>query len=342
MGNKSGKSKKEKKSGFLKILILGISGSGKSTFTKQMKVIHQGFSKDEIDLYRDILRQNIMIGMQELVKQAEKLEIRVSSENRKHGRYFLQMVVFETVLDEKLSKKIIALWNDPAIQQTWALAPNFQMQMSNLEYLMSHITRIADPSYIPNKDDILQARIRTTGQQSTTFTKDKYTWELIDVGGQKPERAKWEAIIVEGGLHAIIFFAGLDEYNMQSTEEKGKTKMQISMEVFSEVINTISQYQLCLLLFLNKLDLFEKKVKDDTNFQDFKKHFPDYKGEQTVEVCCNFIRDKFIGTVTEDTENLEVHSHVTCALDTDGITAVFEAVKDNIFMKRIAATRIGM
>jgi len=61
-----------------------------------------------------------------------------------------------------------------------------------------------------------------------------------------------------------------------------------------------------------------------------------------VETCCDFIRDKFIATAIEDTENLEVHSHVTCALDTDGITAVFEAVKDNIFMKRIASSRIGM
>jgi len=307
-----------------------------------MKVIHQGFSKDEIDLYKDILRQNIMIGMQELVKQAEKLEIRVSSENRKHGRFFLQMVVFETVLDEKLSKKIIALWNDPAIQQTWNLAPSFQMQMSNLEYLMNHINRIAEPEYIPTKDDILQARIRTTGQQSTTFTKDKYTWELIDVGGQKPERAKWESIILEGGLHAIIYFTGLDEYNMLSAEEKGKTKMQVSMEAFSEVINSIAKHNLCLLLFLNKLDLFEKKIKDENNFQDFRKHFPEYKGEAKVEVCCDFIKEKFIGTLTEDSDHLEVHTHVTCALDTDHITAVFEAVKDNIFMKRIASSRIGM
>jgi len=265
MGNKSSK-KKEKKSSSLKVLILGISGSGKSTFTKQMKVIHQGFNKAEVDLYRDILRQNIMIGMQELVKQAEKLEIRVASENRKHGRYFLQMIVFESTFDAKVSKKVKALWSDPAIKQTWALAPSFQMQMSNLEYLMNNIDRIAEVEYVPTKDDILQARQRTTGQQSTIFKKEKYTWELIDVGGQKPERPKWEALIKENGLHAIIYFAGLDEYNMMSSEENGKTKMQISMEVFAEVLSSVTKSQVCLLLFLNKLDLFEKKIKDETNF----------------------------------------------------------------------------
>jgi len=323
-------------------LILGISGSGKSTFTKQMKLIHQGFNKDEIDLYKDILRQNIMVGMQELVKQAEKLEIRVSSENRKHGRYFLQMVVFESNLDAKISKKVKALWADPAIQQTWNLAPSFQMQMSNLEYLMINIDRIADVAYEPTKDDILQARQRTTGQQSTTFSdvKNRFSWELIDVGGQKPERVKWEGLIQEGGLNAIIYFAGLDEFNMQSSEEKGKTKMQISMEVFAEVLHSVSKHQLCLLLFLNKEDLFEKKIKDETSFQDFKKYFPDYKGEAKVDTCCDYIKEKFISTLGDDSENLEVHTHVTCALDTDAMTAVFEAVKDNIFMKRIASARI--
>jgi len=127
---------------------------------------------------------------------------------------------------------------------------------------------------------------------------------------------------------------------MMSSEENGKTKMQISMEVFAEVLGSVTKSQVCLLLFLNKLDLFEKKIKDETNFVDFKKHFPDYKGEANVNTCCDFISHKFLSVLGEETENQEVHTHVTCALDTEAMTAVFEAVKDNIFMKRIASARI--
>jgi len=75
-------------------------------------------------------------------------------------------------------------------------------------------------------------------------------------------------------------------------------------------------------------------------FLDFKKHFPDYKGEANLGTCCDFIRDKFISVLGEEMENPDVHTHVTCALDTEAMTAVFEAVKDNIFMKRIASARI--
>jgi len=112
------------------------------------------------------------------------------------------------------------------------------------------------------------------------------------------------------------------------------------MEAFSEVIRSISKYQLSILLFLNKVDLLEKKIKDENHFQDFKKYFPDFKGEAKIDDCCEHIKDQFMKTMNEESENLEVHTHVTCALDTDGITACFEAVKENIFMKRIASSRV--
>uniref|UniRef100_A0A6B2L9H3 Uncharacterized protein n=1 Tax=Arcella intermedia TaxID=1963864 RepID=A0A6B2L9H3_9EUKA len=325
--------------GFLKVLILGISGSGKSTFTKQLIVIHQGFTRDEEERYKTILQQNILVGLQELVKQAEKLDLKVASENRKHSRYFLEMLVLEVVWDAKLANKVKSLWSDNAIQQTWARAPQFQMQMSNLEYLMQNIDRISDPHYVPSKDDIMQARQRTTGQQSTTFTKDNYTWELIDVGGQRPERAKWESILKETQLHALIYFAGLDEYNMASNEEAGKTKMKVSLEVFAEILKVVESNHVCLLLFLNKIDLFEKKIKSEAHFADFKKAL-DYTGPQDVEKCCNFVQEKFLSIAGRQTaDSVDVHTHVMCALDTDAITAVFEAVKDDIFMKRIASTQ---
>jgi len=74
----------------------------------------------------------------------------------------------------------------------------------------------------------------------------------------------------------------------------------------------------------------------ESSFNEFRKTFPDYKGGQDTEKCCNHVRDKFI---VEDGEAPEVYTHVTCALDTDAITAVFEAVKEDIFMKRIASNR---
>uniref|UniRef100_A0A6B2L9V6 Uncharacterized protein n=1 Tax=Arcella intermedia TaxID=1963864 RepID=A0A6B2L9V6_9EUKA len=321
----------------MKVLILGISGSGKSTFTKQMIVIHQGFSTYEEERYKSILHQNVLIGIQELVKYTDKLELKVSNENRKTARYFIEMIVLEEVLDEKLAQKVKKIWNDPAIQNAWVMAPQMQLQMNNMEYLISNLDRMCLPDYKPSVEDILQARQRTTGQQTTTFTKDKYTWELIDVGGQRPEREKWENIIQHTQLHAVIYFAGLDEYNMNSSEAQGKTKMAISMQVWEEVLHTIEKHQICLLLFLNKMDLFEKKIKNESDFNDFKTILG-YSGPQDADECSKFLRDKFLA-ITQKMEYSEIHAHVICALDTSAITTVFEAVKEDIFMKRLATTQ---
>lgn len=43
----------------------GTGDAGKSTFAKQMKVIHKdGFSKQEIERFTDILRDNCLVAMQ--------------------------------------------------------------------------------------------------------------------------------------------------------------------------------------------------------------------------------------------------------------------------------------
>lgn len=337
MGNKSGKSRKTKE--HLKVLILGISGSGKSTFTKQMKIIHDGgFSDAELSLYKDVLLNNLIVGMKELVKQAEKLEIKVKTDNRKHARYFTELENAELAWDPKMARKIKKLWDDNALKQTWAAAPGYQLQMTNMEYLMGRLEVITHPSYVPTNEDMLHARQRTTGSQKTTFTKDKITWELVDVGGQRPERAKWEFVMKEGA-HAVIFFAALDEFNMISSEEKEKkTKMEISMDVFSEVLNSPVTKGTCTLLFLNKVDLFEKKIQNPASFKEFQKSL-EYSGPPKVEDCFNFVKDKFTSLIKD--ENADLHCHITCALDTEAMTTVFQAVKENIFMKRIEANRMN-
>lgn len=59
----------------LRVLVLGIQSSGKSTFAKQMKILHcNGFRDDEVHNYRDILTQNLMLGMKELVEVAEDIK----------------------------------------------------------------------------------------------------------------------------------------------------------------------------------------------------------------------------------------------------------------------------
>jgi len=212
--------------------LLGIQASGKSTFAKQMKLIlANGFSNSEVEQYKTQVRQNILIGMQELIGLTEKLELSISSENKKRARLFKEMTMAETRWDEHVATRVKQLWVDTAIQEAIKESLNHHMQMTHMDYWINSIDRISSADYVPLQQDILRARQRTTGKLVTEIfaenDQSNILWRFIDVGGQKPERAKWGEMLREEfrKLHAVIYFVAMDEYNTDSTEVKDKTKV---------------------------------------------------------------------------------------------------------------------
>lgn len=331
----AGNKKNKKPKHILRVLTLGISGSGKTTFAKQMKIITLGgFAEEEIKVHKEIVLQNVLVGIQELIKQTEKLEYQVEGDNLKHCRYFTQLHAVDTAWNEKMGEKIKLLWQDAAIQRTWKAAPGFQLQMVHFDYFMENLDRISKLDYAPTNEDMLRARQRTTGEQMTSFVIEKTGWDLIDVGGQRPERAKWEAIISsKESVCGIIFFAALDEYNMMSTEDASKTKMEISLQVFTDLLSSQTlqdRPHITILLFLNKIDLLEAKLQNDENQEKFKEVFPTYNSEG-VQSACDCVKEKFHQPFPE----MKIHTHCICALNTALMAEVFNAVRTTIFDSRL-------
>merc|ERR1719376_51567 len=59
-----------------KLLLLGAGGSGKSTFFKQLRLIHgKGINQTEIEnTYRDVVYSNVLNGMQTLVEKSLEIQ----------------------------------------------------------------------------------------------------------------------------------------------------------------------------------------------------------------------------------------------------------------------------
>ena len=56
--------------------VLGAGESGKSTFIKQMRIIHgSGFSEDERRDFVCVVHHNLCVAMQTLIRAVEKLQI---------------------------------------------------------------------------------------------------------------------------------------------------------------------------------------------------------------------------------------------------------------------------
>jgi len=79
-----------------------------------------------------------------------------------------------------------------------------------------------------------------------------------------------------------------------------------------------------IILFLNKIDLFEEKIK----VKDLKNYFPDYNGGLEKEPALKFIQDRF--QQQNQNNSRKIYVHFTCAVDTQNIIFVFQAVRETL------------
>eukprot|EP01129_Flabellula_baltica_P014713 TRINITY_DN712_c0_g1_i1.p1 TRINITY_DN712_c0_g1~~TRINITY_DN712_c0_g1_i1.p1 ORF type:complete len:378 (-),score=67.19 TRINITY_DN712_c0_g1_i1:92-1165(-) len=259
----------------IRFLFLGMSLSGKSTFIKHVRLIYDiAFTDHERISYKDLLLKNIILGVVENCHQCKLKNIK--EKNRRYVRFFkeLDLSVFHEA-DQDMIEKAILLWKDAGFQRTWLLSRDVELQYTQLDYLMENVRYYLDHDYIPSDEDVLYSRQRTTGAYSMKFMNDNKFFEFIDIGGQAPERRKWLRVL-DFGVNGILYFAALDEFNIKSSEDPNKTKMEISMDIFKQIINDKDTYGSNIVLVLNKFDLFEIKIRSQRGFESFLKHFPEF------------------------------------------------------------------
>ena len=84
-----------------------------------------------------------------------------------------------------------------------------------------------------------------------------------------------------------------------------------------------------MVLFLNKYDLFEVKIRKVS----LSHYIPEYVGpEADVEEAAQFVRSLFLAT---NQRPKSIYSHFTCATDTQNIALVFNTVADIITVQNM-------
>jgi len=335
-GAKPDKPKKAKKTKPIQCVVLGIAASGKSTFTRQLRVIHGiAFTPTELDNIKNIIRGNVVSGLHEVTQLAARRDLELQEVNIKHARY-LETLTKETNFNEvwkedKFVAKLESLWSDPSVQTTWATS---DATLSNLAYFMKKVETIATDAYVPDHDDVFRARQRTAGAATTEFVVAKQAWSFKDAGGQPYERKLWPDIIASA-LHAIMFFVALDEYDSPSDAEPNQTKMEDSLAAWKDLFELPSVKTSCVLLFLNKVDLFTQKwEKDPTSF---KKIFEKGASATNVDEAVQVVGEHYVTSIAEEFQAPgKIYIAPVTALDTGLVTTVFNQVRIHVIKSRMA------
>jgi len=262
-------SKKEQKK--IKVLLLGTGESGKSTIFKQMQILYEnGFSDGETLRFQTVVRRNAVECMQSLIEGAEKVfKYEFELEGSKEAKEFFASLDphranFWTA---DVGRYVHQLWpNEPAISKTYHDRNRIQLYDSAV-YLFENIDRICEHDYTPSPQDILRARLRTSGIVEKYFDIHGVGFTFLDVGGQRNERRKW--IHCFDKVTSIFFVAAISEFDQVLYEDEEENRLEEAIDVFSKYCNHPAFHQTAIILFLNKIDIFKEKNQGNQ----FHRHF---------------------------------------------------------------------
>lgn len=313
----------------VKLLLLGAGESGKSTVAKQMKIIHlNGFSEDEKRSYHSTVHSNVVVAIRTLCDAAKDLNIDLQHKDAAQ-RVLDSTATPGTSLTKELCADISTLWrNDEGIKLCFNRANEFQL-IDSTQYYLDNLDRIGAADYVPTEQDVLRSRAKTTGIIEIDFTIDRVNFKLVDVGGQRSERKKWMHCFED--VTAVLFCVAMSEYDLTLVEDDTTNRMSESLKLFGEICGSEWLQSTSMILFLNKKDLFEEKIRR----VDLNVCFPEYQGGKDYTKASQYIEDKFVSTNSNSSRT--IYCHKTCATDTDNISKVFNVCKD-IVLKKVLET----
>jgi len=331
----------------VKLLLLGAGESGKSTFLKQMRIIHSVNYDVTAQLeFRKIIYQNILKGMKVLVDARKKLNIPLSDQNNELlGDQLLLFDNIATVSNTtfpQFKTMLSNLWSDKGIQRAFERRNEFQLTDS-VQYFLDGIDRIATTDYVPTLQDILYCRKTTKGVIETRINIDSVPFLFVDVGGQRTQRQKWFQCFES--VTSILFMASTSEYDQVLLEDRKTNRVQESRNIFDTIINNKIFERISVILFLNKIDLLQQKVihgnihhyfPEFENVPQVQKYASSYTGNpRSVDDVKKFILSYFLSAKRYSERAL--YHHFTVAVDTNNIKIVFKDVKDTILKKNLDA-----
>jgi GTPase SAR1 family protein len=305
----------------IKMLLLGAGESGKSTIFKQMKIINKnGYSEKERKEFIGIVASNTIQSMTNIMEAFEKLETSIPGDLKSLQAKFDELKGPEK-LDEEIGKVIKDMWAHAAVQAIFERKSEYQLNDS-ADYYFNKVDTLMAPGYIPSEEDVLRSRVRTTGIVQSDFKIKSINFSMFDVGGQRNERRKW--IHAFDNVNCVIFVAALSEYDQKLFEDETMNRMDEALSLFDQIVNSKWFKQTAMILFLNKKDLFEEKLKKKPLTDFYEPAQGEVSDGTNFKECSEFLKGAFLKKNKNSSKS--IFSHITTAVDTSNVKFVFNAV----------------
>ncbi|KAJ5993180.1 hypothetical protein N7451_008904 [Penicillium sp. IBT 35674x] len=296
-----------------------------------MRIIYSGgFSDHERFQARAVIFTNLIDSCKGLLHLMVEESLEFSTERAQTSANLIRESnsndLAEATMSVAVCNAIKHLWEDKGVQEA-AIRSRHLPFYDNMIYFNNSMDRLSSREWLPDNQDILQARLRTTGISETFFNLGSMNW-LIDVGGQRSERRKWIQCFED--VTCLIFVAALSGYDQCLVEEHDSNQLQESMRIFDSLVNSKWFKRKPIILFLNKFDLFEKRL----SISPFSQHYPDFPGSDTdLYAAAKYVNDCFLDM--DEAQDRDVFTHYTTATNTDLLKETMELVESAIVLQNL-------
>jgi len=265
----------------LDVFLCGMTGSGKSTMTRQLLLRwgdRQGLHEDEKRYMIFSIRKNMVDWVNKSIQamQTEDLEPH-SSANATCARYSLidlediEALWWEIALGEKESEFDKGFWENiariittlEAVRPFNKAAPLINDSAASLlhtslrKYMVKGKidVRIFQESFELDFEDVVYTMAPTKEYDMKTFIHNERQFRLCDVSGQRHHTQSWQ-LWRSKRTCAIIYVMNLMDYIL--TDAQG-CRLATSIEIFKEFLMTLAK-PTKVVLVMNKFDLFKEQL----------------------------------------------------------------------------------
>ncbi|KIJ63005.1 hypothetical protein HYDPIDRAFT_134688 [Hydnomerulius pinastri MD-312] len=226
------------------------------------------------------------------------------------------------------------LWEDSTIQEL--LIRRRARLEDSASFFLDASERLTSRDYEPTDDDIVRARLRTLDIQEHELSVDEdgeaQTWKIYDVGGSRTQRNAWLPYFDQ--VNAVIFLAPVSCFDERLQEDPRVNRLEDSFILWKAICSSKLLSRTTLIIFLNKIDLLEKKIASGVMINRYLPSYADRPNETTSVV--KYLRQKFKDTVKHNSpEPRMCHIYQTSVIDTKTTAQTLLSVRDGILREHL-------
>ncbi|KAF8651823.1 hypothetical protein AX16_004648 [Volvariella volvacea WC 439] len=239
-------------------------------------------------------------------------------------------------------RDMMLLWRDEGVKEVLK-RKKIRLEESS-GFFLNDLERVTSMKYMPTDDDVLKARLKTVGVSEYKFEmevnagRDAGTeWRIVDVGGSRSQVPTWVPFFDD--VDAIIFLAPISGFDQVLSEDRTVNRLEDSVLLWKAVCSNKLLANVDLVLFLNKCDILDAKLKSGVQLAKYVRSYGDR--ENDLDTVSKYLRSKFSAIHREYSPNpRKFYAFCTSVTDTTTTAGIIASVRDMVIRQHLKQSKL--